>query len=67
AILRAALATLHPGWQHLLAAALPGLTELVTAIDNLADQGPGPAGPAAPESPPATSAAGAPPDARDGL
>ncbi|MGE5291768.1 MAG: hypothetical protein ACM3ML_32145, partial [Micromonosporaceae bacterium] len=46
AILRAALATLHPGWQHLLAAALPGLTELVTAIDNLADQGPQPAGPA---------------------
>lgn len=29
---------LHPGWQHLLAAALPALRELVSAIDSLADQ-----------------------------
>ena len=48
AILRAALASLHPGWQHLLTAALPALTELITAIDNLADHG-SPAGPAPPE------------------
>lgn len=36
-ILRAALAGLHPGWQHVLTAALPALHELVDAIDDLAD------------------------------
>jgi DNA-binding MarR family transcriptional regulator len=40
AILRAALADLHPGWQHLITAALPALGELITAIDHLADRGP---------------------------
>lgn len=40
AILRTAVAGLHPGWQHLLAAALPALRELASAIDSLADQGP---------------------------
>jgi DNA-binding MarR family transcriptional regulator len=39
-ILRAAVVGLHPGWQHLLTAALPALTELVSAIDNLTDQKP---------------------------
>lgn len=38
AILRAALADLHPGWQHLLASAVPALHELVRAIDSLADR-----------------------------
>ena len=38
AILRAALAGLHPGWQHLLTAAIPALAELTSAIDNLAGQ-----------------------------
>jgi DNA-binding MarR family transcriptional regulator len=38
AILQAAMSSLHPGWQHLLAAALPALRELVSAIDSLADQ-----------------------------
>ncbi|HET6500773.1 MAG TPA: hypothetical protein VFG87_08420, partial [Amycolatopsis sp.] len=42
AILRAALADLHPGWQHLLTAALPALGELIIAIDHLADRGPEP-------------------------
>lgn len=37
AILRAAFAELHPGWQHLLNAALPALTELIYAIDTHAD------------------------------
>jgi DNA-binding MarR family transcriptional regulator len=37
AILRAALADLHPGWQQLLTAALPAMRELITAIDRLAD------------------------------
>lgn len=36
-ILRAALADLHPGWQHLIGAALPALRELIQAIDSLAD------------------------------
>ncbi|MBY8860180.1 MFS transporter [Nocardia sp. CA2R105] len=36
-ILRTALDDLHPGWQHLLAAAMPALTELTRAIDTLAD------------------------------
>ncbi|WP_067893462.1 MFS transporter [Nocardia vaccinii] len=36
-ILRTALDELHPGWQHLLAAAMPALTELTRAIDTLAD------------------------------
>lgn len=35
-ILRRALAALHPGWQHLVTAALPALAELVGAIDELA-------------------------------
>jgi DNA-binding MarR family transcriptional regulator len=39
AILQAAVTSLHPGWQHLLAAALPALRELVGAIQDLADQG----------------------------
>ncbi|WP_328290035.1 MFS transporter [Nocardia aurantiaca] len=36
-ILRAALADLHPGWQHLLSAAMPALEELTRAIDTRAD------------------------------
>lgn len=40
AILRTAAEGLHPGWRHLLAAALPALTELVSAIDSLTDQAP---------------------------
>ena len=36
-ILRTALAGLHPGWQHVVTAALPALQELVDAIDVLAD------------------------------
>lgn len=36
-ILRTALDDLHPGWQHLLAAAIPALAELTRAIDTLAD------------------------------
>lgn len=40
AILQAAVTGLHPGWQHLLAAALPALRELITAIDSLADEPP---------------------------
>jgi MFS family permease len=36
-ILRTALDDLHPGWQHLLAAAMPALGELTRAIDSLAD------------------------------
>jgi|GEM_PF-182479 len=39
-ILRTALDDLHPGWQHLLAAAMPALTELTHAIDSLADPAP---------------------------
>lgn len=37
-ILQAAMSGLHPGWQHLLTAALPALRELVSAIDSLADE-----------------------------
>ena len=37
-ILRAALADLHPGWRHVLTAALPALHELVGAIDDLAPE-----------------------------
>jgi DNA-binding MarR family transcriptional regulator len=37
-ILHAAMGALHPGWQHLLTASLPALQELVSAIDNIADQ-----------------------------
>lgn len=37
AILRAALADLHPGWQHLITAALPALRELIESIDHLAE------------------------------
>ncbi len=48
AILQAAIAGLHPGWQHLLAAALPALRELITAIDTLADQPPRQAQPGEP-------------------
>lgn len=36
-ILRAAFEDLHPAWQHLLAAALPALRELVQAIDAQAE------------------------------
>ncbi|GAB2968136.1 MarR family transcriptional regulator [Amycolatopsis acidiphila] len=39
-ILRSALADLHPGWQHVLTAALPALGELVGAIDALANPRP---------------------------
>ncbi|MFB9903954.1 MarR family winged helix-turn-helix transcriptional regulator [Allokutzneria oryzae] len=39
AVLSAAVDTLHPGWQHLLAAALPALSELAGAIDDLAERG----------------------------
>ncbi|WP_246128024.1 MarR family winged helix-turn-helix transcriptional regulator [Amycolatopsis rhizosphaerae] len=42
-ILGAALADLHPGWQHLLTAALPALRELIDAIDRQATP-PGQAG-----------------------
>ncbi|GLY66958.1 MarR family winged helix-turn-helix transcriptional regulator [Amycolatopsis taiwanensis] len=38
AILRGALADLHPGWRQLLTAALPALRELITAIDQLTDR-----------------------------
>ncbi|MFD9959822.1 MarR family winged helix-turn-helix transcriptional regulator [Amycolatopsis sp. NPDC058986] len=37
AILSAAVERLHPGWQHLLTAALPALDELVHAIDTVAE------------------------------
>lgn len=37
-ILRQALGQVHPAWQHLLAAALPALRELVVAIDSLAER-----------------------------
>jgi len=37
-ILQAAMSALHPGWQHLLAASLPALRELVSAIDSITDQ-----------------------------
>lgn len=37
-ILQAAMSALHPGWQHLLAASLPALRELVGAIDNITDE-----------------------------
>jgi hypothetical protein len=40
AILQAAMTRLHPGWQHLLAAAGPALRELSTAIGQLAGQPP---------------------------
>lgn len=36
-ILHSALIELHPAWQHLLAAALPALRELIHAIDTLAE------------------------------
>lgn len=39
-ILRAAAATMHPGWQHLLTAALPALRELVSAIDDITERAP---------------------------
>ncbi|MFE0023304.1 MarR family winged helix-turn-helix transcriptional regulator [Amycolatopsis sp. NPDC059021] len=39
AILSAAVEHLHPGWQHLLTAALPALDELVRAIDTVAEPG----------------------------
>jgi DNA-binding MarR family transcriptional regulator len=62
AILRAALAGLHPGWQHLLTAAIPALAELTAAIDSLADQTPEPQGPAGGD---AARAAGAAPGIAD--
>ncbi|TNC29651.1 MarR family winged helix-turn-helix transcriptional regulator [Amycolatopsis alkalitolerans] len=37
-ILRTALAGLHPGWQHVLSAALPALRELIGAIDEFAEE-----------------------------
>ena len=37
-ILRSAFGDLHPGWQHLLGAALPALGELIEAIDAQAEQ-----------------------------
>ncbi|MGW0058287.1 MarR family winged helix-turn-helix transcriptional regulator [Nocardia nova] len=37
AILRAALSSLHPGWQHLLTAATPALAELTSAVDALTE------------------------------
>lgn len=40
-ILRTALGNLHPGWQHVLSAALPALHELIGAIDELAEPKPG--------------------------
>jgi DNA-binding MarR family transcriptional regulator len=37
-ILRAAIAELHPAWQHLLTAAQPALRELVLAIDTVTER-----------------------------
>ena len=37
-ILRTAYTDLHPGWQHLIAAALPAIRELIGSIDQLVDQ-----------------------------
>lgn len=37
-ILRTAYEDLHPGWQHLIAAALPAVRELIGTIDQLVDQ-----------------------------
>lgn len=37
-ILRTAYDELHPGWQHLIAAALPAVRELIGTIDQLVDQ-----------------------------
>lgn len=37
-ILRSAFGDLHPGWQHLLSAALPALGELIEVIDAQAEQ-----------------------------
>lgn len=37
AILGAALTDIHPGWRHLLGAAVPALRELTRAVDSLAD------------------------------
>lgn len=39
-IVAAAVANLHPAWQHLLTAALPALRELVGSIDDLAESAP---------------------------
>lgn len=39
-ILRTAYEDLHPGWQHLISAALPAVRELIGTIDQLVDQGP---------------------------
>ncbi|WIX98024.1 MarR family transcriptional regulator [Amycolatopsis mongoliensis] len=39
-IVEAAVANLHPAWQHLLTAALPALRELVGSIDDLAESKP---------------------------
>ncbi|WP_216898034.1 MFS transporter [Nocardia alni] len=50
-ILRTALDDLHPGWQHLLAAAMPALSELTRAIDTLADPVPVQRDPAGQDSP----------------
>lgn len=40
-ILRTAYEDLHPGWQHLITAALPAVRELIGTIDQLVDQDPG--------------------------
>jgi DNA-binding MarR family transcriptional regulator len=45
-ILRDAFETLHPGWQYLISASLPGLRELIGTIDQLVDQRPAPDKPA---------------------
>jgi DNA-binding MarR family transcriptional regulator len=37
-ILRTAYDDLHPGWQHLIAAALPAVRELIGTIDQLVEQ-----------------------------
>lgn len=37
-ILRTAYDDLHPGWQHLITAALPAVRELIGTIDQLVDQ-----------------------------
>jgi DNA-binding MarR family transcriptional regulator len=55
AILRAALADLHPGWRHLIGAALPALRELVAAIDARADH---PRPPSTPDADPPVNPTG---------
>lgn len=40
AILRTAYEDLHPGWQHLISAALPAVRALIGTIDQLVDRSP---------------------------